>query len=771
MVLLVAPLLGMLLVFPFAAICRKSSQSLFGCNYHLGFSVMVLVWLLFAFHLPLACLGGDSCKYLNEGEQDMAGKLNISVEAAAIMQSCLDQTSMVEALNLTDLMRFAAVVDLPELPNMSVVFSGTDDAMVELVDAMEAVELENMWDYDWTTVDDKLFELNAIAASQADTDAPYDRETISGFTAAGYSNAGSPSPRSQALALRDEILTHIGMELRLTAEYGTMGDAVSGVRSYSSALESNAVVAREKFEDVQSNGELWPVINAGQTINEFAQCGNLGQLYINFKDSWCNVITTAFSFLMLVFFVIGLLSIITVYLSIVLRKRMPENNHHENVIKRLDSQSSLGIAKDTWNSKNHSPASGGSRTSPSYSGGSPNSITAAQQMHHDKLRQQQLRHKQLRKQQAHYERRRQQRQQEEQQRQQQLEQQQPQQQHEQQQRHQQEKRQRQQQAQQQQYAREPAEYSVQEGPPPPRRRRSREEARGDSLGSLFQAEIVPASHGSTQLRQSQSHRSMQEPLRRSSTHHGPDHHPSQPPPQRAIANNDNCGPDRSQHRQNNQRQSHVDAGHSPRHSAHSSHERAHHSYDSTPEHSPSRLRRGQSGRTSRHVRPSHSEMELRPSQRQRNHRTPSDEAEADLESTRSSRSRSSRHSNHSDGHPPRRLSGSRSSSRSPRRQRHSNSRHQHEDIAQLPGSLEPERHAPRERRQSSRQHGQPSWEQPTRPRRDNRDHREGRDIVRVHSFRNNGSTSSRYASRASNQRAVIDADGYEHVPDSRRNVY
>jgi hypothetical protein len=66
---------------------------------------------------------------------------------------------------------------------------------------------------------------------------------------------------------------------------------------------------------------LAPLIEACDDLKDLGHCGSIGTNYLVFKNTWCNVVTTAFSFLALSCMILGIFSGAFVYLSIMLTKR------------------------------------------------------------------------------------------------------------------------------------------------------------------------------------------------------------------------------------------------------------------------------------------------------------------------------------------------------------------------------------------------------------------------------------------------------------------
>jgi hypothetical protein len=93
--------------------------------------------------------------------------------------------------------------------------------------------------------------------------------------------------------------------IQLKADVDAVGGPLATAQAALSSIDASLSELIEKCDEVKNLGH----------------CGSIGTNYRVFKDTWCNVITTAFSFLALSCMILGIFSGAFVYLSIMLTKR------------------------------------------------------------------------------------------------------------------------------------------------------------------------------------------------------------------------------------------------------------------------------------------------------------------------------------------------------------------------------------------------------------------------------------------------------------------
>lgn len=262
----------------------------------LAWSMLVFMWPLMGAHLALAMTFGDSCVYMDTMEDSIAAGTGTDPVEAAALQACLSDSSIVDALNLT------RSFSPPTFGLPSGSFSTP-----QLSDALAAIQ--NM------TVED----LGFTPAMQIAYDGNL---TQTGLT--------PPATKTQLETASNDVNTTIAaaakvcltiMEANATAQWqlGILKANATQVGADIAAVDAPLSSARDSLASIDSS--LQPLVDACNDLKNLAHCGQIGLTYRVFKDTWCNVITTAFSFLALSCLILGIFSGAFVYLSIMLTKR------------------------------------------------------------------------------------------------------------------------------------------------------------------------------------------------------------------------------------------------------------------------------------------------------------------------------------------------------------------------------------------------------------------------------------------------------------------
>jgi len=150
-----------------------------------------------AFAIPLMTVTGDSCEYLNKAEADVSGTLNISATAGRIIQSCLLNTPMSDALNLTQGLGALSELSFADITNPSF-NTPTLDALLANVSTLTAATAFTDWPPNLVDLD-----LQAITAITSGLDGSWwSRTNISSMdtTIAPYNTNNLPDKKTAVLA-------------------------------------------------------------------------------------------------------------------------------------------------------------------------------------------------------------------------------------------------------------------------------------------------------------------------------------------------------------------------------------------------------------------------------------------------------------------------------------------------------------------------------------------------------------------------------------------
>jgi len=264
----------------------------------LAWSMLVFMWPLMGAHLSLAMTFGDSCVYMDQMEASIASGTASGrdpIEAAAL-QACLTDTSIIDALNLTQ----PFTPPTFGLPSSSFATPQLDSSLA----ALQGLTIAD---------------LGFTSAVQANYDNSLINTGLTPPVTKADLQTASNDPNATVAAAAKVCLTIILANETLAVNLADLKSQGSQASTDVGAVSAPLATAQTALSSIDKS--LQPLVNACDSLKSLAYCGTIGANYVIFKDTWCNVITTAFSFLALCCLVLGIFSGAFVYLSIMLTKR------------------------------------------------------------------------------------------------------------------------------------------------------------------------------------------------------------------------------------------------------------------------------------------------------------------------------------------------------------------------------------------------------------------------------------------------------------------
>jgi len=281
-------------------------------NYIFFFFVLFWMWILFAIHLPLAVLTGDSCDYVGDFEVNVPDR--IGSDAGKVVESCLLNTSLLDALNLTQELEFRDKIPFYDLPNISDVFNFPD--LDKLTSDVNNLTISSTFDFGGSSVTEELIIINAITSGLGDPTV-YNRTNVvnlNSTTADLLITANLTFHKFEALLLID---AEDAMNQKLDAIKGNMSrinQQVADLKNQTSFILDNVNALKNILN---------PLFGYVDILKSLATCGFLGNAYLNFKRAYCEGVVTALSCMAMATFFIAFFGVPLIILSIVLKKRMP----------------------------------------------------------------------------------------------------------------------------------------------------------------------------------------------------------------------------------------------------------------------------------------------------------------------------------------------------------------------------------------------------------------------------------------------------------------
>jgi len=233
------------------------------------------MWILFAIHLPLAVLTGDSCDYVGDFEVDIPDKLGS--DAGKVVESCLLNTSLLDVLNLTQELEFRDKIPFYTLPSIDDVFNFPQ--LDELTNDVNNLSVTSTFDFGGLSVATELITINAITSGLGDpkvynkTNLAFLNSTISGDL---ITTANLTFHKYQALLLIDA-------EAAMTLKLNDIKSNMTHINLSVAKLKNDTNVILQNVNSLRSI--LDPLFGYVDTLKSFATCGFLGNAYLHFKKS------------------------------------------------------------------------------------------------------------------------------------------------------------------------------------------------------------------------------------------------------------------------------------------------------------------------------------------------------------------------------------------------------------------------------------------------------------------------------------------------------
>jgi len=277
---------------------------LLNCNVAFGGLTLFVMWLLFAIHLPVATMTADGCVYLDEHEPAL--EAHFDADVAAVVYSCLMNTSMLQALGIEDELDFANI-QFPTIPNVNETFDfGELQTFRSEVDALSLATFPEFAD-ERTTI---LADLNGLTFPDVFHDG-----NISTCVPADYPNENAVQGFKSAYIVNRRAYN------QLTDELSTMRGRVGGVLTTADALKTNTQQFQDNLNGIHEVVD--PVFALAQEGKDAANCGLVGYGYYGMKQAFCHTMIESLGFMTLAFFLIPVFMTPVTLLSITLAKRLP----------------------------------------------------------------------------------------------------------------------------------------------------------------------------------------------------------------------------------------------------------------------------------------------------------------------------------------------------------------------------------------------------------------------------------------------------------------
>lgn len=264
---------------------------LFKINVWIYFLATFVFWIMLAVYLPVAVVVGDACVYVEQEEAKLPTKTD---DFSKVAYSCLaNETTVLEALNVTDELDFADMIEFPTLPNVTEAFDFA--AMTELQTEVDALTIDTFgWDDDALTAPIDAFNTAYGAA----------------YVFAGFVDLDPNTEYPLPSAEKDDFIAAQGSVQDAIDSKQILEDAVAAMKADVESLTNTTDTMEADFTtavaDVEALEDLiQPFQDIADTLISRAECAFIGDLYRELNTLTCVNISTHFAVLAMTCFFIA----------------------------------------------------------------------------------------------------------------------------------------------------------------------------------------------------------------------------------------------------------------------------------------------------------------------------------------------------------------------------------------------------------------------------------------------------------------------------------
>lgn len=265
---------------------------------HIAFFSGMIMWLMFAIHMPLSLLVADGCNYIDYSEINLSDRTSLSTTVAVPLTACLAKQNILDALNVSSELNFADAIVFPSVPDIDTLlnFTGLETMEAEV----NGMDLSSFPEYD---PNDKYTALQGLN-NYTNVSPYYNYYTLANVSdVIVYTLYGSDADAVQTQ--QNIVLTDLAAETQIN---NTLAQARANltqlVSQYNLLVNLTKIVL---YTDVpRLEATIDPLIAAGQTALSDAYCSPIDDDYYEIKGTVCKDIIVSASNLMMASFFVGI---------------------------------------------------------------------------------------------------------------------------------------------------------------------------------------------------------------------------------------------------------------------------------------------------------------------------------------------------------------------------------------------------------------------------------------------------------------------------------
>jgi len=276
---------------------------------------MIFLLLLAGVHMIVSAVLFSSCGYIDTINNNMTNLITGS--AGTLLQSCIDDTLIAEAFNLTSQLQFADSISFPDLPDVSESFDITElDSFFSDTNSVDTSTFNALGDQALQSVNDLTANCIVVGVPGCTPDT-FTRTNISALVETDYYASGTSMWTSLVTAKTSAIDI-------ITAESATMTafqQVVDDMQADMGAIIDDWKVLKNDTNDIQDKFEnseslLDPLLATATEMTQNTRCGFVGYHYRSMDAQLCDELLPALAAMMVTMIVITILSCPVVICSI-----------------------------------------------------------------------------------------------------------------------------------------------------------------------------------------------------------------------------------------------------------------------------------------------------------------------------------------------------------------------------------------------------------------------------------------------------------------------
>jgi archaellum component FlaC len=268
MVLFAIPLVPIVFVL-LGGLCKK--PICFTINYILLWLSFTIMFILLAIHVGIAVVLQDICVFSDKVEKNVT--MYLTDEKGLIIESCLSDTKLLDALNMSSMLNFSGQISFPDFGDISEQFTFAD--LVSFEDSANDVDIDTFYEQG----DEALEAINNLTYPDA-----WARDNVSSLDPVDY-YPNNTDPYDVLVAAQEVVLAE---SAAITAFNDTLNNIRANLSNVLDQVDEIQESTQQLVDDVNNASTLLtPLFDQVDDIIDSIRCGFLGDGYYESKAIMC----------------------------------------------------------------------------------------------------------------------------------------------------------------------------------------------------------------------------------------------------------------------------------------------------------------------------------------------------------------------------------------------------------------------------------------------------------------------------------------------------